>query len=102
MRAALLAATFLLAACEDSSNMCWPTAAATMTGDASTDGCMPRNEFDVCEVQPDGSQNCKNQCSSSQYALICQNARPADALRCSAIPVPTPLGAAFYCCPCAH
>jgi hypothetical protein len=98
MRAALLAGLLLGAACS-SNSMCWPAAADT-TGDAAIGGCMPRAEFDICTVQPDGSQDCTNQCSSSQYALICQSARPADSLHCAAIPVPTPMATLFYCCPC--
>ncbi|MGO9828545.1 MAG: hypothetical protein ACLPJH_00275 [Myxococcaceae bacterium] len=104
----------LIAACN------WPAAADT--SDADGGGCTPRSQFNVCEVSNgatvladggvlDGTETCKDECSPAEYALACVTAdisgstidvpTPALSLECTIIPGPTPLGAAFYCCPCA-
>lgn len=103
----------------------WPAAANSY--DAGVGGCVPRPKFDICEVPnggtvladggilgPDGSVvlgACKDACSPTEYALDCFASGPDDAgqffggtpdssLACIGIPVPTPIGVSFYCCPC--
>jgi hypothetical protein len=97
----------------------WPAAADTF--DASSNiGCHPQSMFQICEV-PEGSVvhgddtittpagetvTCHDACSPSEYALSCygrpdsQSPVPAPSLGCSGVPIPTPLGESFYCCPC--
>jgi len=76
--------------------------------------------FDICEVPsgslldadgsittPDGGVvRCSDYCSPTQYALTCYGpepgaiSSPAPSLGCTVIPIPTPSGELFYCCPC--
>lgn len=63
-------------------------------------GCSASPTFDVCEQQNDGSQQCRDACTSSEYALSCYKATPADSLRCTTLPLPTPQDVLIYCCPC--
>jgi hypothetical protein len=87
-----------LAACNSSSSCLVP--AAANSGDGGV-GCMSTPGFEICQAMDDGSQRCTNQCSTSEYGLGCYDeARPDDALHCKVVPVPTPSGASFYCCPC--
>ena len=104
----------------------WPVGADTYQASTHV-GCKPTPTFDICEVpngtiaEADGgfiladggvgSANCTDACSSTEYALSCfsggasASARipdPAPALACNSIPIPTPSGALFYCCPCAR
>jgi hypothetical protein len=101
----------------------WPAGADTY--DAGTHaGCAPSAAFNICEV-PNGStveadggviladggpgvMNCTDACSPAEYALSCYSGAQgpipsvAPSLGCHDIPVPTPSGALFYCCACAH
>jgi hypothetical protein len=111
---------------EDLEGLCiWPIAANSY--DAGVGGCVPRPSFDICQVPnggtaladggvlgPDGSPvsgACKDACLPTEYALDCLASGPNDAgvflgaapdpsLACSVIPVPTPIGESFSCCPC--
>ena len=103
----------------------WPAAANTY--DAGVGGCVPEPKFNICEVPnggtalpdggilgPDGGVvlgGCKDACLASEYALYCRASGPDDAgeflggtpdpsLACTGIPIPTPIGETFYCCPC--
>jgi hypothetical protein len=105
------------------SSCVWPASAVTSDGGGS--GCTASAEFNICEVPsgstiladggiltPDGGAvDCTDECSPSDYALRCyggvdnsgnptQSMPPDPSLGCKAIPIPTPLGASFYCCPC--
>lgn len=92
----------------------WPTPAAS---------CTPRADFLSCVV-PDGDSvaadgtvvdsngkpvpgACKNLCKSTDYSLGCAGNDPASpafagSLGCTSVPVPTPFGVTFWCCPCAE
>ncbi len=102
---------------------CWPGSANTY--DATTRvGCIPSPTFRICEVpggstwngdgtvtMPDGrvaDASCTDACSPTEYALTCRGPGPgaiplpaASLGACRSIPVPTPAGALFHCCPCA-
>lgn len=101
----------------------WPASADTY--DAGSGGCLPSPYFNICQVPngtivlqdggffvPDGGQPavCTDACTEAEYALSCEATEdssgalqfngPDPQLQCSAIPMPTPIGASFYCCPC--
>jgi len=72
-----------------SSSTChYPPAADTFsTSDAGPSGCLPSTGGDLC--------------SASQYNLSCYGpSTPDSALGCAVVPIPTPSGELFYCCPC--
>jgi hypothetical protein len=66
-------------------------------------------------IHPDGSIStpdgetvaCDNECSPTEFSLSCHGASPSQIPSprpqwdCRVIPVPTPSGTLFYCCPCA-
>jgi hypothetical protein len=83
--------------------------------------CTPRANYLVCTAPDDGMEqadgaivdahgqlvtdSCKNQCTGKQYALTCTGSDPAspaftESLGCTVIPLPTPDGVSFWCCPC--
>ncbi|AKV01112.1 hypothetical protein AKJ09_07775 [Labilithrix luteola] len=85
--------------------------------------CTPKPGFQGCEVPsgsvvnaadgtittPDGEvAKCHALCAPSDFALTCASSPgsnpppPAPALGCTVIPMPTPSGRLFYCCPCAN
>jgi hypothetical protein len=74
--------------------MCrWPAAANTFTSaDAGLSGCLPSTGGNLC--------------ASPQFTLTCHGngtsapSVPDPALKCTVVPVPTPSGVLFYCCPC--
>jgi hypothetical protein len=87
----------------------WP-ASLTASGDGSAVGCWAH----AVSGPVDASQIT---CSSAEYALTCVGDwPPADgglstpvhipdpdaSLACRILPVPTPMSALFYCCPCNH
>jgi hypothetical protein len=101
----------------------WPALADTY--DAGSGGCLPSPSFNICQVPngtivlqdggffvPDGGEPavCTDACRQAEYALSCEATEdssgnlqfngPDPSLQCSAIPMPTPIGASFYCCPC--
>jgi hypothetical protein len=73
-----------------SSSSChWPETADTFsTSDAGPAGCLPSTGGNLCPA--------------SQYNLNCYGpTTPDSALGCAVVPIPTPSGELFYCCPCA-
>jgi hypothetical protein len=83
-----------------SSDSCrWPDGVVAGT-DASTVGCFARPTFEICAKPVPGEPNCSDACTSSQYALTCDQTSPPPALNCQAIAIPTPNDVLFYCCPC--
>ena len=92
----------LAAACGGSSSTCtWPASAQTAS-DASPIGCSASPRFDLCQQQGDGTEQCRDGCSSSEYALSCDSATPDASLGCKVLPLPTPVNVAVYCCPCSR
>jgi hypothetical protein len=101
----------------------WPAGVKSID-DASGVGCWAQPAFNICQVPSGGSVGqdgmirgadgqvvtnaCRNACSASEYALTCagdsmgpsQIPSPDPAFGCTAIVVPTPGNALFYCCPC--
>jgi hypothetical protein len=77
---------------------CSVPATANTFDDASDHGCFPTSGEKI---------NGANACTPSEYGMTCQLGstdasmpQPADALQCKVIPIPTPYGVTFYCCPC--
>jgi len=98
-----------------------PPQRASTFDPVSQSGCKTGPKFDVCEVPNGatvladggvlladggaGTATCTNQCTPSEYALSCYSGGtdfippPDPTLRCRVIPIPTPSGALFWCCP---
>ena len=69
----------------------WPAAANTFSAaDGGLSGCLPSVGGNLC--------------ATAQYTLTCHgqtgSAVPDPALQCTVVPVPTPSGVLYYCCPC--
>jgi hypothetical protein len=74
----------------DGASTChWPDSADTFSSsDAGASGCKPSTGGNLC--------------SSSQFTLTCYGTSVPDAaLGCTVVPIPTPPGVLFNCCPCA-
>ncbi|HSY25516.1 MAG TPA: hypothetical protein VK841_25525 [Polyangiaceae bacterium] len=97
---------------------CKVPAGVAVQASPSGSGCFAGPAGQICEVSngatvnadgavSGGTESCKSLCGASEYELTCagpivQNAPvPDSALNCQVIPLPTPSGVLYYCCPCA-
>ena len=75
---------------------------ALAIADAGSSGCTPGTPGMIC-----GPSGCNSLCATTDYEMTCKGTEmsasipePAASLGCQVIPIPTPSGALFYCCPC--
>jgi len=76
----------------------------------------------VCQARPDGTASgcfaspssracspngCQSLCGAGQTPVVCSAAQPPEPIPapdsdagCTLLPIPTPVGQLFYCCPC--
>jgi hypothetical protein len=97
---------------------CKYPAGVDVNSSPSGSGCFAGPAGQSCEVSngatvnadgavSGGTESCKPLCGASQYELTCMSPvgqiapDPDSALNCQIIPLPTPSGTLFYCCPCA-
>jgi len=78
----------------------WPDDVVAAPASPAAPGCGAWDEFNVCELAADGSKVCTDACGPSSYAVGCDQAEPSPAWACQVIPIPTPEGWLYYCCPC--
>jgi len=111
MKWVMAAVLFSLAACGGDMSA-GKTARQFTTDDlGSNPQCSATAPLQICEVSSgaevlgdggvlNGTQTCHTACSDSQRSVTCAGgATLADTSGCTVVPIPTPAGQTFYCCP---
>ena len=101
MRALALLALLVAGACDHPKTACVVPDSVPILNDGGA-GCSAFPSVGVCEEHDDGTQTCKNLCTSEEYGLGCYGfVTPDDSLHCKLEPLLPPIGGSLYCCPCA-